>query len=1020
MSADRNLLFGILAVQMDFVTRDQLIAGMNAWVLEKSKPLGEILHQQGSLADGRRTLLEALVNEHLAQHNNDPQQSLAAVSSIKSVRQDLEQLADSDVAASLVHVSQQSEVDPFATRAATAGDATSSGTRFRILRPHAKGGLGKVSVALDAELHREVALKEIKEEHAHRNDSRGRFLVEAEVTGGLEHPGIVPVYGLGTYADGRPYYAMRFIRGDSLKSAIESFHQTDWKGKDSERSLALRKLLGRFVDVCNAIAYAHSRGVLHRDLKPGNIMLGNYGETLVVDWGLARVQDRTEELDSAQAPLQLSSGSNSGQTVAGAAIGTPGYMSPEQAEGRLDLLGPATDVYSLGATLYNLLTGQPPIESNQVDEVLARTIKGNIKPLHEIDGRIPKPVAAICEKAMALQPQQRYPTPNELADDVEKYLADEPVSVLRETVSARIARVSRKHRGVVQTTVAALLLLTLLSFGAVIWINSERSKAEEAAEGERIARIDEGKQKKLAQANERRAQQQERIARGEAALAELDQIAANVARVNAERQRILAEQREAETQQQLYYSKISRAAAHLESNRYGQAADVLNSIPFDQRKWEAHYLSRRAEGTPLTLHWNTNRVNSVGFSPDSSRIVAGGADGTVRVWDAVTGTETHTLRVDTREVTSVGFSPDGSQIVSGDAAGTVRVWDADKGTETLALRGHTSGVNCLAFSPDGSRIVSGSGPWGTGSHARLGQIKVWDVASGTELHTLYGHTEHVSSVSFSPDGSRIVSGGGCPGKSAEIKVWDAATGIEIHELRGHTILVTSVAFSPDGTRIVSGSWDTTVKVWDAAKGAEIRTFRGHNGFVDSVAFSPDGSQIVSGSNDNTVKVWDLYSGTEILTFRGHTEDVGSVAFSSDGTQIVSGSGYSHKLGEVKVWNVAMGTERHTLRGHAELVNSVAFSPDASRIASGSGKYGKPGEIKVWNTATGDEINTLHGHTDRVTSVAFSVDGSRIVSGSLDESVKVWDAQKGVNTTLLTNHHHCLHLKLRFRACFPCV
>src|SRR5262249_30755 len=161
--------------------------------------------------------------------------------------------------------------------------------RFRILRPHAKGGLGKVSVAHDEELDREVALKEIQERHAHNPEAQARFLLEARVTGGLEHPGVVPVYGLGTYQDPRPFYAMRFTRGDNLKDAISRFHKAGTRGRSpGERALELRKLLGRFLDVCNAIAYAHSRGVLHRDLKPGNVMLGQFGETLVVDWGLAK------------------------------------------------------------------------------------------------------------------------------------------------------------------------------------------------------------------------------------------------------------------------------------------------------------------------------------------------------------------------------------------------------------------------------------------------------------------------------------------------------------------------------------------------------------------------------------------------------------------------------------------------------------------------------------------------------------------------------------------------------------
>ena len=222
-------------------------------------------------------------------------------------------------------------------------------SRYHILRPHARGGLGEVFVALDRELQREVALKEIQDRHADDLHSRARFVLEAEITGGLEHPGIVPVYGLGAYADGRPFYAMRFIRGDSLQDAIKRFHAAEGPSRDAgERTLALRGLLRRFVDVCNALAYAHARGVLHRDLKPANVMLGKYGETLVVDWGLAKAAGRAEEAgDSEEATLRPRSASDSAPTQLGAVMGTPSYMSPEQAAGRVDQLGPASDIYSL-------------------------------------------------------------------------------------------------------------------------------------------------------------------------------------------------------------------------------------------------------------------------------------------------------------------------------------------------------------------------------------------------------------------------------------------------------------------------------------------------------------------------------------------------------------------------------------------------------------------------------------------------------------------------------------------------
>jgi serine/threonine-protein kinase len=371
-AADRNLLFGILALQMDFVPRDALIAAMNAWVLDKAKPLGLILVEQGALDAGNRAWLEAGVERHLEKHGNDPEQSLAAVSSIRSVRQDLQQIADPDVQASQAHVSAARPApDPDATRADLSSQAA---RRFLILRPHAKGGLGEVFVARDEELRREVALKEIQERHADNPESRARFLLEAEVTGSLEHPGIVPVYGLGTYGDGRPFYAMRFVRGDNLKDAIERFHRDKAALPAGERALRLRQLLGRFVDVCQAIAYAHSRGVLHRDLKPGNVMLGKYGETLVVDWGLAKVLGQADVEVSEGLPV---SSADSALTQAGRALGTPAYMSPEQAAGRLDQLGPRSDVYSLGATLYCVLTGQAPFPSGDAGEVLGKVQRGD-------------------------------------------------------------------------------------------------------------------------------------------------------------------------------------------------------------------------------------------------------------------------------------------------------------------------------------------------------------------------------------------------------------------------------------------------------------------------------------------------------------------------------------------------------------------------------------------------------------------------------------------------------------------
>ena len=510
--ADRNLLFGVLALQMDFIRREDLIAATSAWVLDKARSLDQILLERQALTADEHAMLVALVAKHLAKHNDDPQQSLAAVSSVGSIREELRKLGDPQLEASLAAVALNvPAADPYATNVPSTCDWGGQGLRFRVLRPHAKGGLGEVFVAQDLELHREVALKEIQSRFADQPDSRSRFVLEAEITGGLEHPGIVPVYGLGQYADGRPFYAMRFIRGDSLAEAIARFHRADKPGRDpGERTLELRKLLGRFIDVCEAIEYAHSRGILHRDLKPGNIMLGKYGETLVVDWGLAKAVGRGERAsDTGETTLQPSSGDSVDPTLMGKAVGTPAYMSPEQAAGRLNELGPASDVYSLGATLYCLLTGQPPFSGNDKGEILRRVEGGDFPLPREIKPQIPAALQAICLKAMSLKPTDRYVSPRILAGDIEHWLADEPVSCLVEPLAVLARRWMKRHRALVASSAAgfAVLVASLIGLLALVVVHNRTLDAKnhqldqanadlkKANESERTAKLDADKKR---------------------------------------------------------------------------------------------------------------------------------------------------------------------------------------------------------------------------------------------------------------------------------------------------------------------------------------------------------------------------------------------------------------------------------------------------------------------------------------------------------------------------------------------
>jgi serine/threonine-protein kinase len=457
-AAARNLLFALLAFQNNFIDRDALLGGFNAWVADRSRPINELLRERGALDAGRHALIEALVREHLKLHDDDAEKSLADLSSLQPVIAALCRGAAEDVRASLSLVGRDGN-DPDATASWLAPAGHRAGHRFRIVRMHAQGGLGLVYEAHDQELGRKVALKEIQPDKADHPELRSRFVLEAEISGGLQHPGIVPIYSLGHYDDGKPYYAMRFVEGASLRDAVARYHEAHPRPDPTTKEF--RDLLNRFLDVCHAIAFAHSRGVLHRDLKPQNVMIGEYGEALIIDWGLAKATGRRDPASGGrpEATLVPPSGSGLEPTQAGRAMGTPSYMSPEQAQGDLAALGPATDVYGLGAFLYHMLTGQAPVPAEEgLDAVLSRVIRGEIAPVRALNPRVPVALEAICLKALAPRPDDRYPTARALADDLAHWMADEPVTARRDPLLTRLSRWTRKHRVATAGTAAALVV----------------------------------------------------------------------------------------------------------------------------------------------------------------------------------------------------------------------------------------------------------------------------------------------------------------------------------------------------------------------------------------------------------------------------------------------------------------------------------------------------------------------------------------------------------------------------------
>jgi serine/threonine-protein kinase len=483
MDTDRNLLFGVLALQADLLDPARFAEACSAWATRKDTPLADLLVARGWLTPGDRADVEKLLDRKLKKHGGDARAGLAEVTT-DPVRQSLAGVADPDVRQSLVGLTPPPRGHVLL---ATTDYVPPARERYTLSRLHATGGIGRVWLARDDRLGRDVALKELRPERAAQPAVWGRFLREASITGQLEHPGIVPIYEVSRRPDDQgPFYTMRFVRGRTLAEAVAGYHQQRGRGKAGP--LELRELLTAFVGVCNAVAYAHSRGVLHRDLKPQNVVLGDYGEVIVLDWGLARLLGQPDgDADVHLRPVAVEA--DEGGTLQGQVLGTPAYMAPEQAEGRLDELSPATDVHGLGAILYEVLTGRAPFSGADTTAILRQVVHESPDPPQLVVAGTPAALAAVCLKALAKKPAERYPSAKELAGEVRHWLAGEPVTAYREPWTVRAGRWVKRHR-VLVTGAAAAGLMALVGLAVVLGLQSRANRALRAANERETARFD--------------------------------------------------------------------------------------------------------------------------------------------------------------------------------------------------------------------------------------------------------------------------------------------------------------------------------------------------------------------------------------------------------------------------------------------------------------------------------------------------------------------------------------------------
>lgn len=811
---------------------------------------------------------------------------------------------------------------------------------YEILEELGRGGMGVVYKARQTALQRVVALKMILAGGHAGAAELDRFRAEAETVARLQHPHIVQVFEVGE-ADGHPFLALEFCAGGSLDRQLAATPRNPAQAARLIETLA------------SAMHVAHRAGVVHRDLKPANVLLAEAGRPKITDFGLAKRLDRV------------------GQTQSGAILGTPAYMAPEQAEGRTREVGPAADVYALGAILYELLTGRPPFRAATPLDTLLQVVNDLPVPPRQLQPDTPHDLETVCLKCLHKDPASRYGSARALAEDLRRFQLGETIRARPAGRAERLWRWCRRNRAVAALEAAVVLSLLAGLLAATYFAVQAGAQAREAelqaaaalaakeqAEAQAAeARLERARadahaaeterERELALKEKARADAQAAEASRAGKRAEASARAALTEKERADREAAAAaaagrqadeEQRRSERRQ--YVLHLAQAQRFWDEGRTERLLEILEATRpqrtggRDLRGFEWYYWQHRCQGALLTLRQPS--LHSVAYLGDGQRLITADDDLAVVLWDAATGRELKRrpkpAQASEFHRQPVALSPDGQRLAAlDDRAGQLHVHDAATGQRSLVLKfGPQEEARVFAFSAGGRYLVAAS---------ENDRVKVWDTATGKEIYVLQMDPDmSIMTVALSADGKRLA----VAGQDGSLRLINPAIGREVFRLAGHQELIDCLAFSPDGTRLASGSYDRTVRVWNTATGQNVAKLTGHTGWVRCLAFSPGGKLLASGGDDQVARVWDHAKGKETVALRGHTAAIYEVRFRPDGKHLATRA----TDGTARVWDLAPRPVPAVYQADEMPVYGLAFTPDGRTLAAAS----QGSDVRLWDPA----------------------------------------------------------------------